>query len=121
MSNASEFDTMPVRPGEEELVRRLVSHAPVAVDKPRFSDPHVKVNALLQAHFSRAALPGDLSLDQRACVLESLRLLQVGGWVCEGKDVQQQAQRQMAPRPLPRSCMGSSNSTTTKNNNNNEL
>lgn len=41
---------MPVRPGEEDVVRRLLTHAPVAVDKPRFTDPHVKANSLLQVH-----------------------------------------------------------------------
>ena len=48
LSAASEFDDMPVRPGEEDVVRRLLTHAPVAVDKPRFTDPHVKTNSLLQ-------------------------------------------------------------------------
>lgn len=48
LSAASEFDEMPVRPGEEDVVRRLLTHAPVAVDKPRFTDPHVKTNSLLQ-------------------------------------------------------------------------
>ncbi len=48
LSAASEFDELPLRPGEEDAVRRLLLHAPVAVDKPRFTDPHVKANALLQ-------------------------------------------------------------------------
>ena len=54
LSAASEFDEMPVRPGEEDVVRRLLLHAPVAVDKPRFTDPHVKTNSLLQARVSFA-------------------------------------------------------------------
>jgi pre-mRNA-splicing helicase BRR2 len=45
---ASEFDSLPLRPGEENVVQKMLSHAPVAVDKPRYSDPHTKVNALLQ-------------------------------------------------------------------------
>lgn len=28
--------------------QRLLSHAPLAVDKPRYTDPHTKVNALVQ-------------------------------------------------------------------------
>jgi hypothetical protein len=48
VSAASEFDSLPLRPGEEGAVQRMISHAPVAVDRPRFSDPHTKVNALLQ-------------------------------------------------------------------------
>lgn len=39
---------MAVRPGEDEAVRKLLTHAPVAVDKPRYTDPHTKANALLQ-------------------------------------------------------------------------
>lgn len=77
VSAASEFDTLPMRPGEETSVQKMISHAPVAVDKPRFSDPHTKVNALLQAHFSRERLGGDLGNDTRSAVREAARLLQV--------------------------------------------
>jgi hypothetical protein len=77
VSAASEFDTLPMRPGEESVVEKMIMHAPVAVDKPRFSDPHTKVNALLQAHFSRERLSGDLGNDARSAVRESSRLLQV--------------------------------------------
>jgi pre-mRNA-splicing helicase BRR2 len=77
VSAASEFDTLPLRPGEENVVEKMINHAPVAVDKPKFSDPHTKVNALLQAHFSRERLSGDLGNDARTAVRESARLLQV--------------------------------------------
>eukprot|EP00983_Pelagomonas_calceolata_P114795 1160128-Pelagomonas_calceolata.AAC.15 len=46
------------------------------VDSAKFTDPHTKVNALLQAHFSRTNITGDLSQDQRAVVPEAVRLLQ---------------------------------------------
>ena len=49
LSSASEFDDLAIRPGEEEAVRKLLMHAAVAVDKPRYTDPHTKANALLQA------------------------------------------------------------------------
>lgn len=75
---ASEFDTLPMRPGEENVVERMLKHAPVSVDKPRYSDPHTKVNALLQSHFSRERLSGDLANDTRTSVKEAARLLQVG-------------------------------------------
>lgn len=48
LSSASEYDEVPVRPGEETAVQRLLAHAPLALDRPRFTDPHTKVNALLQ-------------------------------------------------------------------------
>ncbi len=54
LSSASEFDDLAIRPGEEEAVRKLLMHAPVAVDKPRYTDPHTKANALLQASRAQA-------------------------------------------------------------------
>ena len=38
-----------MRPGEEEAVRKLLMHAPVAVEAPKYTDPRTKANALLQA------------------------------------------------------------------------
>ena len=57
-------------------------HAPLAVEAARWTDPHTKANALLQAHFSRSPVQGDLAADQRAVVLQAVRLLQVraGVW-----------------------------------------
>jgi hypothetical protein len=66
-----------VRPGEENAVERMIKHAPVAVDRPKYADPHTKVNALLQAHFSRERLSGDMGNDARTAVREASRLLQV--------------------------------------------
>lgn len=37
-----------MRPGEEVLVERMLAHSPVTVDKPKYTDPHTKANALLQ-------------------------------------------------------------------------
>jgi Sec63 Brl domain len=48
LASASEFDDLPMRPGDEEAVRKLLMHAPVAVDAPKYTDPHTKANALLQ-------------------------------------------------------------------------
>jgi hypothetical protein len=57
-------------------VRKLLMHAPLAVADARWTDPHTKANALLQAHFSRSPLPGDLAADQKTVVLQAVRLLQ---------------------------------------------
>jgi pre-mRNA-splicing helicase BRR2 len=76
LAAASEYDAIPVRPGEERAVERLLRHAPLAVERPRYSDPHTKVNALLQAHVSRAPLPADLAADAAAAVAGAPRLLQ---------------------------------------------
>ncbi|KAL4451451.1 hypothetical protein ABPG75_007113 [Micractinium tetrahymenae] len=76
LSSASEYDDVPVRPGEERLVQKLLQHAPLAVDKPKFTDPHTKVNALVQSHFSRSALNPDMAADMRGVVGKASRLLQ---------------------------------------------
>jgi pre-mRNA-splicing helicase BRR2 len=78
MCAASEYDTLPQRPGDEEAVRRLLMHAQLAVESAKWGDPHTKANALLQAHFSRTHLGPDLQSDQRQVVGEATRLLQVG-------------------------------------------
>ena len=59
-------------------MRRMLMHARVALDRPGalYSDPHVKANALLQAHFSRTPLSGDLAADQGALLPDAGRLLQ---------------------------------------------
>jgi len=59
-------------------VRKLLLHAPLAIDAPKWTDPHTKVNALLQSHLSRATVPsGDLAADQRTVLQQTTRLLQV--------------------------------------------
>ena len=57
-------------------MRRLLAHAPLAVADARWTEPRTKANALLQAHFSRQPLSGDLAADQRTVVLQATRLLQ---------------------------------------------
>ena len=48
VSAASEFDEVVVRPGEENLVQRLLRHAKYGVANPDYTNPHTKVNALIQ-------------------------------------------------------------------------
>lgn len=48
ISAASEFDDLPVRPGEEDSIERLLRHAKLAIAKPDYTDPHTKANALMQ-------------------------------------------------------------------------
>lgn len=45
---ASEFDDLPVRPGEEESIERLIRHAKLGVSKPDYLSSTTKANALLQ-------------------------------------------------------------------------
>lgn len=76
LASASEFELLPIRPGEEELIRRLINHQRFSFDNPKCTDPHVKANALLQAHFSRQLVGGNLASDQQEVLLSASRLLQ---------------------------------------------
>eukprot|EP00252_Welwitschia_mirabilis_P011890 TRINITY_DN2641_c0_g2_i1.p1 TRINITY_DN2641_c0_g2~~TRINITY_DN2641_c0_g2_i1.p1 ORF type:complete len:1287 (-),score=253.33 TRINITY_DN2641_c0_g2_i1:150-3629(-) len=76
LSSASEYAKLPTRPGEEETIRKMVYHQRFSMEKPKYTDPHVKANVLLQAHFSRHLVAGNLVLDQREVLLSASRLLQ---------------------------------------------
>lgn len=76
LASASEYEQIPIRPGEEELIRRLINHQRFSFDNPKCTDPHVKANALLQAHFSRHVVGGNLASDQKEVLLSASRLLQ---------------------------------------------
>ncbi|XP_027343786.1 DExH-box ATP-dependent RNA helicase DExH12 [Abrus precatorius] len=76
LSSASEYAQLPIRPGEEEVVRKLINHQRFSFENPKVTDPHVKANALLQAHFSRQYVGGNLALDQKEVLLSASRLLQ---------------------------------------------
>ncbi|CAH9099603.1 unnamed protein product [Cuscuta epithymum] len=76
LTSASEYQQLLIRPGEEELIRRLINHQRFSFENPKYSDPHVKANALLQAHFSRQVVGGNLAADQQEVLLSASRLLQ---------------------------------------------
>eukprot|EP00281_Chroomonas_sp_CCMP1168_P020883 CAMPEP_0206228716 /NCGR_PEP_ID=MMETSP0047_2-20121206/9314_1 /ASSEMBLY_ACC=CAM_ASM_000192 /TAXON_ID=195065 /ORGANISM="Chroomonas mesostigmatica_cf, Strain CCMP1168" /LENGTH=2146 /DNA_ID=CAMNT_0053651971 /DNA_START=50 /DNA_END=6487 /DNA_ORIENTATION=+ len=76
LCNASEFDNLPMRHGEEKALRQLAAHVPLSNDKMKYTDPHTKAFLLIQAHFSRLNLAGDLSLDQKAVLSDAIRLIQ---------------------------------------------
>lgn len=66
ISAAAEFDwIIPIRMGEEAILSALHSQCPVRLGAAslKFHDPHVKVAILLQCHFSRVPLPGELQND----------------------------------------------------------
>ncbi|KAG7592448.1 Sec63 domain [Arabidopsis thaliana x Arabidopsis arenosa] len=76
LTSASEYDMIPIRPGEEDTVRRLINHQRFSFENPKCTDPHVKAHALLQAHFSRQNVGGNLAMDQPDVLLSATRLLQ---------------------------------------------
>lgn len=79
LSMASEFETVPVRVGEEDTLQEMWSQARIGLQHDggvvSFSSPHVKAHLLLQAHLSRQKLSGPLAKDQRKIVRTSIRLL----------------------------------------------
>lgn len=66
--------------GEEDQVRKILTHAHLSVVNAKWTDPHTKANALLQAHFSRSHISPDLQSDQRFVVPLATRLLQVSSF-----------------------------------------
>ncbi|XP_057975610.1 DExH-box ATP-dependent RNA helicase DExH12 [Malania oleifera] len=76
LASASEYALLPIRPGEEESIRRLINHQRFSFESSKCTDPHVKANALLQAHFSRHSLGQNLASDQREVLFSASRLLQ---------------------------------------------
>lgn len=64
LSHATEFEGLPIRPGEESAVLRMLKHAKYEVPSLAV-DARTKANAVLQAHISRVPLRGDLLVDQR--------------------------------------------------------
>lgn len=68
LSQAAEFDTLPIRDGDEPMLRRLASYCTYPVFEGEDEDfihnqPHIKANILLQCHFNRKPLSVDLRID----------------------------------------------------------
>ena len=76
VAGATEFEKFAVRPGEASLLRHVLNHSPVTLENRRTTDPHVKTAALMQAHFGRMQLNGDLTNDLAAILPDAGRLLQ---------------------------------------------
>nr|CCA21900.1 premRNAsplicing helicase BRR2 putative [Albugo laibachii Nc14] len=79
LSSSSEFQQLPCRFGEEELLRRLAKHLKFAVAAPGddYSAPAVKVAILLQMHFSKRLdeLGPLLRMDLKSILQHAVRLL----------------------------------------------
>ncbi|PFH47664.1 hypothetical protein AMATHDRAFT_77103 [Amanita thiersii Skay4041] len=75
VSSSAEFESIPIRRHEEQLLRRIYDRVPVKLDKVDFEAPHFKTFLLLQTHFSRIQLPPDLAADQVLVLEKVLNLL----------------------------------------------
>eukprot|EP00096_Caligus_rogercresseyi_P012340 TRINITY_DN5132_c0_g1_i1.p1 TRINITY_DN5132_c0_g1~~TRINITY_DN5132_c0_g1_i1.p1 ORF type:complete len:1550 (-),score=525.80 TRINITY_DN5132_c0_g1_i1:223-4416(-) len=77
VSAASEFENLPIRHGEDNILRSLSHKLPnKLVGGAKFNDPHVKANILLQAHLSRIQLSAELQQDTEIVVGRAVRLIQ---------------------------------------------
>ena len=63
LSQASEFEFIPIRRREDHLLKMLHEEVEFKVNKPKFNDPATKTFILLQYHFSRKNLTADFSWD----------------------------------------------------------
>lgn len=79
MSNAIEYDELPVRHNEDLVNAELSKNLPLTADHMKLPmwDPHVKAFLLLQAHFSRIDLPiSDYVGDQTSVLDQAIRIIQ---------------------------------------------
>ncbi|KAG0180469.1 DEIH-box ATPase [Apophysomyces sp. BC1034] len=76
VASATEFDGIPIRHQEDNVLKRIYDRLPVKLATPKFNTPRIKTNVLLQAHFSRMQLPPDLQSDQALVLGRVIPLLQ---------------------------------------------
>lgn len=72
---AAEFETIPIRHGEDKMLRQLSTEITHKIEKPKFNEPDTKANILLQAHFSRIPLSSDFIYDQKIILEKAIKLL----------------------------------------------
>eukprot|EP00055_Hartaetosiga_balthica_P010039 m.41520 g.41520 ORF g.41520 m.41520 type:complete len:2056 (-) comp7002_c0_seq1:116-6283(-) len=77
LTNAEEFDELPVRHCEDELNAELAKKCPIEQPAHLMDSPHVKAHLLLQAHFSELKLPiADYVTDTKSVLDQCVRVLQ---------------------------------------------
>ena len=75
VTSATEFETIQIRRHEDAVLRRVHERLPAQLAQAAPESPHFKAFLLLQAHFSRLALPVDLGRDQELVLTRVLTLL----------------------------------------------
>lgn len=76
ISNAAEYEDVPIRHHEEAILKSLASRLPNKLSNTKYNDPHVKTNLLLQAHLSRMQLSAELQSDTEEILSKAIRLIQ---------------------------------------------
>ena len=81
LSQANEFQNVPIRQGEANLLQSLVTYLTYPIDSEdknqdvKYNSPIVKTNMLLQCHFNRTPLNTDLRIDQKMMLENSIKLV----------------------------------------------
>jgi len=65
-----------IRHKEDNVLKQLADRVPNKAQSQKYTDPHVKVNLLLQAHLSRIQLPAELQQDTESVLGKAVRLVQ---------------------------------------------
>ncbi|KAG1680515.1 U5 small nuclear ribonucleoprotein helicase [Nymphon striatum] len=76
ISSAAEYENIPIRHHEDNILKQLASKLPNKLSNPKFNDPHIKSNLLLQAHLSRMQLSAELQSDTEDILSKAIRLIQ---------------------------------------------
>ncbi|KAJ8921892.1 hypothetical protein NQ315_008525 [Exocentrus adspersus] len=81
ISSAAEYEDIPVRHREDNILRQLAQKLPNKLTspsggQPKFNDPHVKTNLLVQAHLCRLQLGAELQGDTEIVLAKAIRLIQ---------------------------------------------
>ncbi|KAJ3643308.1 hypothetical protein Zmor_026030 [Zophobas morio] len=81
ISSAAEYEDLPVRHHEDNTLRQLAAKLPNKLtsstgSQPKFNDPHVKTNLLVQAHLCRLQLGAELQGDTEIVLSKAIRLIQ---------------------------------------------
>ncbi|XP_072018769.1 LOW QUALITY PROTEIN: activating signal cointegrator 1 complex subunit 3-like [Amphiura filiformis] len=77
LSDAHEYEDLPVRHNEDSMNSDLAQKLPLEVNPHSLDSPHTKTHLLLQAHFSRETLPcSDYFTDTKSVLDQSIRILQ---------------------------------------------
>lgn len=78
LTDAYEYDQLPVRHNEDLLNEELAQGCPIEVQAGTYNSPHTKAHLLLQCHFSRLQLPcSDYYTDLKSVLDQAIRILQV--------------------------------------------
>ncbi|CAI9738835.1 small nuclear ribonucleoprotein 200 kDa helicase-like [Octopus vulgaris] len=76
ISNAAEYESISIRHHEDQVLKQLATRLPHKLANPKYNDPHMKTNLLLQAHLSRLQLSAELQSDKELILSKAIRLIQ---------------------------------------------